>query len=75
MSSEEIKVDTSRENCEKNEDDEEVVEESHEDSDGYIEVKVNKNFNQKMSIFSNKIETNNDQGKFIFFILKFLIMS
>ena len=41
----------------------EVVDESHEDSDGFIEVKINKNLREKESIFSNKIETKSDQGK------------
>ena len=41
----------------------EVVDESHEDSDGFIEVKINKSLREKESIFSNKIETKSDQGK------------
>ena len=42
----------------------EALDESHEYSDGFIEIRVNKNFKEKESIFSNKIETNSFTSKY-----------
>ena len=73
LSSNDIKLEdkeTEADITEVKEEEDKTEESQKADEDGMVEIKINRNMPEKMSIFSNKTETSDDKSEFNILILK-----